>query len=540
MQKQSTDCLIMRNIKSKTFKMRKTVFSIILVLFGTTLFAQGYKINVNIKNIPNKEVILGHHFAGQLIPDDTIRLNSKGFGVFKNNEALPGGMYFLFLPNKSFFDFLIDKDQVFSISADTTDYDNTVSFNGCEENVRFQEYKKSLNNAGKKRKILLDDRKKLKDDKKKLAEIDAQLKKLGEEIETYFQKTITEYPNDFFAKFLKATRQVEVPKTITDRKQKYFWFRHHYFDNFDISDSRMLRTPIYENTVDTYLDKVLMQHPDTLIPEVDMLIEKSRSNDELFRYMLVHLFNKYASSQIMTSENVYMHIAEKYYIKEATWSDSEFISELKKKVKKRKKCLIGVTAQDIVFNEVPSDTTKIKELLSQLPKLKSDGLMIDKSGADSLVKYNLKVELLKQYYDKFPVTSSLNEQKAKYTILWFWTPDCSHCKKETPLFHDLYVEKKLKDKGVEILSIFLQKDITDWKRFSQVTQEWLEFIKKHQMTDWTNAWDPFDPFRINYDIHSSPVLYLLDENKKIIAKRIGYEQAIKMIEAEMKHAEGKK
>ena len=540
MQKQSTDCLIMRNIKSKTFKMRKTVFSIILVLFGTTLFAQGYKINVNIKNIPNKDVILGHHFAGQLIPDDTIRLNSKGFGVFKNNEALPGGMYFLFLPNKSFFDFLIDKDQVFSISADTTDYDNTVSFNGCEENVRFQEYKKSLNNAGKKRKILLDDRKKLKDDKKKLAEIDAQLKKLGEEIETYFQKTITEYPNDFFAKFLKATRQVEVPKTITDRKQKYFWFRHHYFDNFDISDSRMLRTPIYENTVDTYLDKVLMQHPDTLIPEVDMLIEKSRSNDELFRYMLVHLFNKYASSQIMTSENVYMHIAEKYYIKEATWSDSEFISELKKKVKKRKKCLIGVTAQDIVFNEVPSDTTKIKELLSQLPKLKSDGLMIDKSGADSLVKYNLKVELLKQYYDKFPVTSSLNEQKAKYTILWFWTPDCSHCKKETPLFHDLYVEKKLKDKGVEILSIFLQKDITDWKRFSQVTQEWLGFIKKHQMTDWTNAWDPFDPFRINYDIHSSPVLYLLDENKKIIAKRIGYEQAIKMIEAEMKHAEGKK
>ncbi len=517
--------------------MRKTIFSIILFLFGTSLFAQGYKINVNIKSIPNKDVILGHHFAGQLIPDDTIRLNSKGSGVFRNKEALPGGMYFLFLPNKSFFDFLIDKDQIFSISADTTDYDNTVSFNGCEENVRFQEYKKSLDNAGKKRKKLLDDRKNLKDDKKKLAEIDDQLKKLGEEIEAYYQKTITEYPNDFFTKFLKATRQVEVPKTITDRKKQYFWFRHHYFDNFDISDSRLLRTPIYENTIDTYLDKVLMQHPDTLIPEVDMLIEKSRSNDELFRYMLVHLFNKYASSQIMTSENVYMHIAEKYYIKEATWSDSEFISELKKKVKNRKKCLIGVTAQNIVFNEVPSDTTKIKELLSQMPKLKSDGLTIDKSGADSVVKYNLKVELLKQYYDKFPVTSSLNDIHAKYTILWFWTPDCSHCKKETPLFHDLYVEKKLKDKGLEIISIFMQKDITDWKRFSQITKEWLEFIKNHQMTDWTNAWDPFDPFRINYDIHSSPVLYLLDENKKIIAKRIGYEQAIEMIEAMSKKSE---
>ncbi len=522
--------------------MKRIIFSLPFILFATSLFAQGYKIDVNIKNIPNKEVILGHHFAGQLIPDDTISLNSKGYGVFKGKKALPGGMYFLFLPNKSFFDFLIDKDQIFSIKADTTDYDNSVSYKGCEENTRFQVYKKYLDGVGKKRKQLLEDRKKFKNDKKKLAEIDAQLKKIGEESEAYFNKMLNEHPNDFFSKFLKATHRVEVPKTITDRKQQYFYFRHHYFDNFDISDPRLLRTPIYENTIDTYLDKVLIQNPDTLIPEVDMLLEKSRTNDELFRYMLIHLFNKYASSQIMTSENVYMHIAEKYYIPEATWSDTEFISDLKKKVRKRKKCLIGVTAQNIVFNEVPSDTTKIDKLLGEVSKLKADGLTIEKSKADSVIKYNLKVELLKNYFDKFSVTSSLNDIKAKYTILWFWTPDCSHCKKETPLFHDLYVEKKLKEKGVEIITVFLQKDITDWKRFSKVTQEWLEFIKKHNMTDWTNVWNPFDPFRINYDIHSSPVLYLLDENKKIIAKRIGYEQAFEMIEAEMKQKEkeGKK
>ena len=312
--------------------MKRIIFSLFLLFFGISIFAQGYKIDVNIKNLPAKEVILGHHFAGQLMPDDTITLNSKGYGVFKGKEALPGGMYFLFLPNKSFFDFLIDKDQVFSITADTTDYDNTVSFKGCEENTRFQAYKKYLNDAGKKRKQLLEDRKKYKDNKKKLSEIDAELKKLGEESEGYFNKTVNEHPDDFFAKFLKATRRAEVPKEITDRKQQYFYFRHHYFDNFDVSDPRLLRTPIYENTIDTYLDKVLIQNPDTLIPEVDMLIEKSRTNDELFRYMLIHLFNKYASSQIMTSENVYMHIAEKYYVKEASWSDSEFINELKSKI----------------------------------------------------------------------------------------------------------------------------------------------------------------------------------------------------------------
>ena len=517
--------------------MKRIIFSLFLLFLGISIFAQGYKIDVNIKKLPAKEVILGHHFAGQLMPDDTIILNSKGFGVFKGKEALPGGMYFLFLPNKSFFDFLIDKDQVFSITADTTDYDNTVSFKGCEENIRFQAYKKYLNDAGKKRNQLFEEREKYKDNKKKLSEINDELKKFGKESEGYFNKIVNEHPDDFFTKFLKATRIPEVPKEITDKKLQYFYFRHHYFDNFDISDLRLLRTPIYENTIDTYLDKVLIQNPDTLIPEVDMLIEKSRTNDELFRYMLIHLFNKYASSQIMTSENVYMHIAEKYYVKDASWSDSEFINELKSKIRKRKKCLIGVTAQDIIFNLVPSDTTEIVYLISELNNSKARGLTVEKSKADSAVKYNLKVEILKEYYEKFPKTASLNNTKAKYTILWFWTPNCSHCRKETPLFHDSYKKKKMKDKGVEVITIFLQKDLTDWKSFSKVTKDWLEFIKNHNMTDWTNGWNPFDPFRINYDIHSSPVLYLLDENKKIIAKRITYEQAFKMIETEMKQKE---
>lgn len=511
--------------------MKRIIFSLTIILFATSLFAQGYKIEVNIKNLPNKEIILGHHFATQLIPDDTITLNAKGYGVFKGKEMLPGGMYFLFLPNKSFFDFLADKDQILKIIADTADFDNTVSFKGSEENTRFQEYKRYLNNAGKKRKELLEKKEKAKGDKKKITEIDTQFKKIGEESEKYYQNFLANHPDDFFAKFLKATRQVEVPKNITDRKEKYYWFRHHYFDNFDVSDPRLLRTPIYENTIDTYLDKVLMQHYDTIIPEVDMLIEKSRTNDELFRYMLVHLFNKYASSQIMTSENVYVHIADKYYIKEASWSDPEFINDLKKKIKKRKKCLIGVTAQNIIFNEVPNDTTDIAALSAQIPQLKADGLRIKKSEADSIIKYNLKVELLKEFYDKFSKTGSLNNISAKYIILWFWTPDCSHCRKETPLFHNLYVEKNLKEKGVEVVTVFLQKDITDWKKFSEVTKDWLDFIKKHKINDWMNVWDPFDPFRINYDINSSPVLYLLDENKKIIAKRISYEQAVEIIES---------
>jgi len=53
--------------------------------------------------------------------------------------------------------------------------------------------------------------------------------------------------------------------------------------------------------------------------------------------------------------------------------------------------------------------------------------------------------------------------------------------------------------------------------------------------EFENTWNPFDRFKANYAIDSSPTLYLLDENKKIIAKKIGYEQAFEIIENELKN-----
>jgi len=52
------------------------------------------------------------------------------------------------------------------------------------------------------------------------------------------------------------------------------------------------------------------------------------------------------------------------------------------------------------------------------------------------------------------------------------------------------------------------------------------------MQKWLNVWEPFgySQFRDKYDISSSPVLYLLDKDKKIIAKNIGWDQAIDLIE----------
>ena len=60
------------------------------------------------------------------------------------------------------------------------------------------------------------------------------------------------------------------------------------------------------------------------------------------------------------------------------------------------------------------------------------------------------------------------------------------------------------------------------------TQEfelWKKFIIDNDL-NWINVHDPhgITRFKSKYDIYSTPVVYVLDKDKKIIAKRIGVEQ----------------
>ncbi len=521
-------------------KMKKSVIFIsVFLLFASILDAQGYQIGIKFKNLANDTVIMGHNFAGgQLIPDDTVVTNKQGYAVFKGKEKLPGGMYFLFFSNKNKFDFLLSDNQKFEIQGDTADLVKSLKFKGDNENAVFADYQKfraeiwEKNNALKKERHIADSL----GNKKRIKEIDAEYKTINQEAKEKMQKIIADNKGSFMADFLLAAQDVHVPKDITDGQKQYEYYRYHYFDNFNISDPRLLRTPIYENKIDTYIDKLIPQHPDSLIEQVDMLIEKSRTNDELFRYMLVHLFNKYAASQVVTSENVYVHIAQKYYIPEATWSDKEFIDELKEKADRKEKCLVGGIAKNISFRYLQSDSTIINKYKTELKNLKKEGHKLDKSKVNEQVKYDARVNALNAYYQTFNPQNNLYNSKAKYTILWFWTPDCSHCRKETPIFYKDYIEKNFAKEDVQIIAIYMNKtDLKgDWDKFCDITDRWLDFVKEHELYNWQNVWNPFDPYRINYDINSSPVLYILDKDKKIVTKRIGYEQALELVEKALK------
>lgn len=492
-----------KNSKIKAFRnvFRSGKYLLVILIFFlplTRVFSAGYEIKLKIDALKGSQVILGHHFGDMYYPDDTVTLDSKGVGTFKKAKALPQGMYFVYLPTKKYFDIMLGEDQVFSVEVDTTDFVRSAKIAGSLDNELYFNYMRTLGINQEKAKELMA----IKANSQSEAQKDSvtnELDKLNKHVLTYIDKLITDNRGLFFTKFLIALKEVEVPEAprdangkIIDSTFQYRYYKQHYFDNFDYTDPGLLRTPLYEKKVKDYIEKVVPQVPDSINKELDILLTRAKPNDEVFRYLLVTFFNYFAQSQIMGFDAVFVHLSEKFYIPYATWSDKDYMDKLKKEVAKRKPTLIGNIAPNLKLVKVPNDH-------------------FVKAKADTALKSN-------PYVGDF---LNIHDLKARYTILAFWEADCSHCQKAIPELHDVY--EKLKDKGVQVLAVHTMSSV-EGKR------KWIDFVNEHSLLDWVNAWSPYTlEFKDVYDVYSTPVILVLDENKKILAKKISPDQVEEII-----------
>jgi thiol-disulfide isomerase/thioredoxin len=471
----------------KTLKL--SMFAIILsFIFNNITFSQGYNIQIQINGIKDTSVILGHYFNKKMYVTDTIQVNSKGQGVFKGEKPLPGGIYIVYMPDKSYFDMLIGSDQMFSINATTPDYVKTMSVKGCQESENFLSFQRFFSDKQKTAQSLQATLEKCKNNADSTKLVQDNLKSLNNDVKSYWNKAINENQGTFLATFLKALQEIEVPEiTVPEntpkrdsviQSRRYYYYKKHYFDNYNLQDDRLLRTPFFADKVETYFTKTLIQIPDTIAAESIKLIEKCRPNEEMFKYMIQYLFNMAAESKQMGMDAVVVALGEKYYLSgDAKWADAEFIKNLRERVSKIKPNLIGVKAHDMTLQS-PNE----------------------------------------EYF-------KLSEVKAPFTILVFWEPSCGHCKKEIPKLHE-EVWKKYQSTGIKVYAVYTQVE----------QSEWLNFLEDHNLTDWINVYDPTQQsgFRNYYDIYSTPVIYILDKDKKIVAKRIGAENIPGFLDHEIK------
>lgn len=453
--------------------MIKIIFSILLIIITIiNTYADGYKIEAKINGITDSICILGFHYGKNKRVYDTAKVANSTV-IFAGEKAIDGGLYFLYTPNGNvYFDIIIGEDQKFSIETDTADFVQNMKVTGSIENKMLYEYqlflKEKKDASGALRKQLS----KIKDNPKEKEKIEEQIEKIDKEVKDYQTDILKKHPETFFAQMLYLMQSPEPVDKLKDKNGKLIdslwhkYYKNHYFDNINFADSRIVHTPFYYNKIIFYLENLTPPIPDSINKSCDYIINNSRADSTVFRYTLSNIMYHYENKKIMGLDAVTVHLAQKYYLTyEAYWVDSAQYAKIERRVKAMAPTLIGKKAPEIIIRD----------------------------SLDGLV--------------------STHTYDVKYTILFFYDPECGHCNKMTQNLLSVY--DTIMQYDAEIIGINTTTD----------KEKWQKYLKKYDIP-WVSLIDPYveSYFRSQYDLLVTPIIYIINAEKTIIAKKIGAKQ----------------
>ncbi len=460
---------------------RLLIALLVTVSFSVVGQDKGYNVNFKIDGCPEGTAILAYYYGNKQYIKDSTKVDASGNFTFKGTEPLDQGIYITVMPpDNRYFEVIIDEDQEFVMSSRYDKPVEAMKVSGSKENQRFYDYLGFLEVQKKKSKPLSERAGELQKedslgfkDLPEFKELQEKMAKVDEDVKDYKNKFIEDYPNALLTKVFLASKDPDVPEAPLlengkpDSTFAYRYFKTHYWDLVDFSDDRIIRTPVFHNKLERFMTKTAYQVPDSIIKEATLLVEKTQKSQELFKYTVFWITSHFETSKQMGMDAVFVHMAKNYYLTgQAFWADSTTIAKIGDRAKKLEYSLIGRTAPNLIMK----DTSGVFQILHAIQK--------------------------------------------DYTVAYFWDPECGHCKKVTPKVKEFY--DKFKDElNVEVYGVGTNAEEHD---------SWIKYINENEL-NWINVEDPEQKtaYKYLYDIYSTPVIYLLDKDKKIIAKRLGAE-----------------
>ncbi|MDR3095202.1 MAG: DUF5106 domain-containing protein [Bacteroidales bacterium] len=199
-------------------------------------------------------VFLAGYYGDRVLVVDSTRFDTFGHAVFSGN-SLPQGIYTLFVPGLLRYEFLLAEEQNIRINS----RQQQITVSGSTQSEAFA------------------------------ALISADLDKTQANAQRKW--LIKQFAGSFLASYLVAMQPVEPPDDLLSDESvpmlnRYRYMRRHFFDHFDLSDVRLLHTPLYAETVKYYFSHFLTQQTDTLIAAAYSLLQKASGNCETFFFVM--------------------------------------------------------------------------------------------------------------------------------------------------------------------------------------------------------------------------------------------------------------
>ncbi|HXD94603.1 MAG TPA: thioredoxin-like domain-containing protein, partial [Bacteroidia bacterium] len=273
------------------------------------------------------------------------------------------------------------------------------------------------------------------------------------------KQIIAKNPNTFVAHLIQASMPIEAPANLTS-KARAAYLKKHFLDNISFNDDKLAYSNVLYINYTTYINDYGFPETDSVIACCDTILQRASASKDVFKWSLYFLGNSFERSSVIGQDRIFVHLVEDYYKKDRSWWLTE--DQLKKIYRKSdalKRLFVGNICPDFTAT--------------------------DSAGKDV----------------------DLHQQINNTTILYFWSYDCKHCLEETP---NLAAWMK-KHPDVNLITACLLPDEDEWKeKLKQFKLPGTHLIDTERKANYMET----------YSITSTPEIFVLSKDKKIMAKYI--------------------
>jgi thiol-disulfide isomerase/thioredoxin len=260
--------------------------------------------------------------------------------------------------------------------------------------------------------------------------------------------------------FIKANKPY-IPKVFEDVHTYVSNLESHYFDHVDFNNKTLQSSNFLEQRMLNYVFGITAKDLDEVAnykKNIDVFCAAMKNAPaEVKRILLVNLWQQMVD---LKQERVANHISENHLIPIAKGlNDTELVNSLTL----FRNISFGQKAPDFSF-EISENGKKVSKKLSEL-------------------------------------------HTAKQYVIVFWSSTCSHCLNEIPQLES-YIKNQPKN-SIKVVAIALEDEGSNWK---EVIKKFPDFIHVYGKGKWDNK------IGDAYGVKSTPTYFVLDKDKRIVAK----------------------
>ena len=239
-----------------------------------------------------------------------------------------------------------------------------------------------------------------------------------------------------------------------------------FWNGIENFDGPTNENPILAAQIDFYFDKFVSPLPDSITLEISRLIDRTNDNTELRDFFLWHLLERYRHPEYMSQDQVFVWLYDHYFsqleIKDLNATNLAIIQE---KAERFRRLALFNVAPDIKLN----DSTDLQSIESE------------------------------------------------YTVLFFYDHDCDLCNQEMQDLDLVCAEHP----DISVLAIDLNMESSGGFAIRPKGNGDLKSPIQYRRIS-----NPSELIALSdaYDIETTPLIYVLDKEKRIIAKKIRAKQ----------------